>query len=1457
MPSLRMGALLLLLCLVLMVVPAMATTPTASFTATPRQGLAPLAVQFTDTSTGSPTLWSWDFNNDGTVDSTAQNPSNTFTSTGTYTISLTVTNGDGSTSVTKNGYIAVMTQAPLSDFRFINIYVANDEGVKRDVSDGVPAEQYLYIPNTYFVSFDTLGGGLNAPHITNDVSTGKSKYGTVFTTRNQSGTFWYTFTGGQPTMHEGILMLAVNGTIPDDFSVHIRSSGDDWALGEPGTENLDAPSEYTYVEGAVDQSFTKSDFFYGPQSWKPSSSPGYPIYSGEDQTDPANQFHLMFIDLRSGITGHPIKIEYSFNNLTSLAAFNVYGWYVACSHGTGIIMTNDVTGSSGHPNGYMVLGIPDKPVADFMYSTANADITSPVQFTDTSTNIPQEWSWNFGDGSTSTEQSPSHTYASVGTYDVTLTIKNIKGTDTVVKPSAITKAHLAIPEPAFVANVTSGVSPCLIQFTDKSTGTVISRLWDFGDGTTSTSLNPVHWYAPGTYLVNLTVANTDGSKSFLNLTPITVSPNGRYNQVDNSGFETGDLTGWDPYVPLTGGLAKVVTINPHQGTYDVNLINRRTNITQYVDLTNVSEITWWALSNSEGGEKTNYIYLDNLKSSLYRFSGTSWKQFSYTIPQGYSGIHAFKISQYTSETYAHGTLYDNITAIPHPTTSFSATPVNGRVPLTVQFTDSSTVFPSSWSWDFGDGDSTNATKQNPIHTFTKAGNYTVKLTAGNDGGTDTSTQNGLVSVTDFSGAIPAYTGVNVHVANDNGAKWNSNLNGTYYVTPNSGGLSAIHISNYASNNEGQFTTTKDQSGTLYITDTSGGKFQDEAVLLLAVNGTIPDEFSVRIRSSGYTWTPNATANNGPSKGQYTYQVNALDETFTRDDFIYGPQSWKPTGLSTRYPLFYGENMDDPKNQYLLMFIDTRAGVLGPEYAGTEDLIGDGAVKVQYDFSYLPSHAAFNVYAWKNASSNGRGMGWTNMVEDPDDGSGWVVVSSIPVAPVANFKANQTEGIAPFNVKFKDRSTNTPTAWLWKFGDGNTSHLQNPAFMYNISGTYSVSLTASNLGGSNTSTKSGYITVSEPVTTTNTFALTGVTTGTSGSAQTIALNVTNSTNIGTGNVFTVTNVSSSWDHFNITLDASTVNDNDDGNVTGTVKSVEAVAANITVPLESLGRPNVTLSLTLSKLPDTTSSITSTVTSDPDTSAQSSFTAAATDAKKQIVATAYTVTFAKTGIENAAVSSSGIIQSATITMAIDHTWVANNGGTGSIVIMHRSDAGKTTVLDTSYNGIDPFGNDIFTAYSPTGLSMFVLTAVTDIPPTGTPSSSSRSSGNTASADAAARENAAFLAAMIATPTVTPTPTATPEPTATPVPTPTPKLKVRITPWPTQSAPGAQQNGDGNGNDNGVAAAESATAPGSGSAFWKNPWIFAAETIAAIAILTTSIAAYVRRRGRRRDPLRWDYK
>jgi len=79
--------------------------PVANFTGSPLSGTAPLNVTFTDTSTGSPTNWSWNFGDGG--NSTARNTSHTYTVAGTYDVSLTAANADGSDTEEKEGYVAV------------------------------------------------------------------------------------------------------------------------------------------------------------------------------------------------------------------------------------------------------------------------------------------------------------------------------------------------------------------------------------------------------------------------------------------------------------------------------------------------------------------------------------------------------------------------------------------------------------------------------------------------------------------------------------------------------------------------------------------------------------------------------------------------------------------------------------------------------------------------------------------------------------------------------------------------------------------------------------------------------------------------------------------------------------------------------------------------------------------------------------------------------------------------------------------------------------------------------------------------------------------------------------------------------------------------------------------------------------------------------------------------------
>jgi len=96
------------------------------------------------------------------------------------------------------------------------------------------------------------------------------------------------------------------------------------------------------------------------------------------------------------------------------------------------------------------------------------------------------------------------------------------------------------------------------------------------------------------------------------------------------------------------------------------------------------------------------------------------------------------------------------------------------------------------------------------------------------------------------------------------------------------------------------------------------------------------------------------------------------------------------------------------------------------------------------------------------------------------GAGWDIGAfeypSGPPAPVADFTGNPTSGATPLTVAFTDASTGSPTSWSWTFGDGGTSTAQNPSHVYGSANSYTVSLTATNAAGSDTETKTNYITV---------------------------------------------------------------------------------------------------------------------------------------------------------------------------------------------------------------------------------------------------------------------------------------------------------------------------------------------------------------------------------------------
>jgi len=170
------------------------------------------------------------------------------------------------------------------------------------------------------------------------------------------------------------------------------------------------------------------------------------------------------------------------------------------------------------------LGVPP-PLADFAATPLLGTAPLTVTFTDRSTGSITSRSWNFGDGSSSLLQNPSHVYTTPGTYTVSLTVAGPGGSNTATRAGLITvSAPSAPPVAGFNATPVTGNAPLSVTFTDATVGAVTSWAWSFGDGTTSTVQSPVHVYtAAGTYTVSLTATGAGGSNTATRASLITVA----------------------------------------------------------------------------------------------------------------------------------------------------------------------------------------------------------------------------------------------------------------------------------------------------------------------------------------------------------------------------------------------------------------------------------------------------------------------------------------------------------------------------------------------------------------------------------------------------------------------------------------------------------------------------------------------------------------------------------------------------------------------------------------------------------------------------------------------------------------------------------------------------------------------------------------------------------------------
>ena len=243
-------------------------------------------------------------------------------------------------------------------------------------------------------------------------------------------------------------------------------------------------------------------------------------------TSGINPLTVAFTDTTTG--GTPIGWQWNFGDGGTSSDQHPVHIYTAPGTYTVALYAFTLGGFDLEQKDDLIFVAPAPLVVDFTATPTQGVNPLTVQFADTSTGTPiTAWSWDFGDGATSTQQSPVHTYEAGQTtsFTVSLTAYVEQQGDTLVKADLIT----VDPAPLvadFVATPVQGVNPLVVSFTDLSTGaTVDAWSWDFGDGTSSSFQHPTKKYdAPGAYTVSLTAWVGPQSETVVKSDLVTVDP---------------------------------------------------------------------------------------------------------------------------------------------------------------------------------------------------------------------------------------------------------------------------------------------------------------------------------------------------------------------------------------------------------------------------------------------------------------------------------------------------------------------------------------------------------------------------------------------------------------------------------------------------------------------------------------------------------------------------------------------------------------------------------------------------------------------------------------------------------------------------------------------------------------------------------------------------------------------
>ena len=765
--------------------------------------------------------------------------------------------------------------------------------------------------------------------------------------------------------------------------------------------------------------------------------------------------------------------------------------------------TDEITYTIQAPNG---------PTAFFTWFPNPAQTGEDVNFFGTSGSTITSWEWDFDDGFMATVQNPTHPYINPGNYQVTLTVTDENGCIVVVT-NEVTIGGL--PDVEFTWSAACEGTP--VQFTVDAaitdTAAVQGYYWQFGDGLTSTQQNPLHAYTTaGLYTATLTITDTIGYSNSVSHeidvkpNPVSVfgidSPNcqGANTQLtDYSTSTSGFITTWE----WDFGDGNTQTVNfpddpdvshtyANTGTYDITLTVTSSDGCQGTSQEQVT-ITPAPIALFSSSSTCSSGPVSFQDESTANGSGTiiSW-QWNFGDPA--SGTNNTSTNQHPTHVFTAPGSYDvtliiesssgcsdtttqSITVSDPPEVEFTYSPacMGEDIQFTVDGTITDIANVSTWSWSFGDGQTSNL--QDPTHNYTSPGDYDVTLSIETNDGctasiTHTVTVNPLPNA-QFDYSAPTCQGDSIHFMNlsssPNGpiVKWEWDFgDGTSQtiLAPNNPNTSHLYL------------TDNTYDVTLTVTDSDSCQNTSQRQVQVVPSPVAEFTWEDACYGTPVLFTDLTSENSGPDLYGWLWvfgdPLSGTNNSSTLQNPSHeftAPGDYTVTLIVTNTQgcddtITHDLTVNDPPDVSFTMSSDTLCMNEPVQFTGASTTpisswfwdFGDGGIAITQSPQYV-----YTTPGTYTVSLTVTGL----------DGCTATASEQITVKdqPIANFSyENACLGDSTY---FRDESFSQLgyiNEWQWDFGDGSTSTDQHPSHYYMTSDDYQVTLIAmDNYGCSDT------------------------------------------------------------------------------------------------------------------------------------------------------------------------------------------------------------------------------------------------------------------------------------------------------------------------------------------------------------------------------------------------------